>query len=163
MKSTRHLICILIFLGLCLNLQAQSLVTRDADDAYANLQYTVAASKYKKAYAIAKAAPEKERILYRLAECYRMINDTKNAEITYGTLVRNGFDKKNPMVLLYYADAQRANEKYDEAKDNYELFTKAEPKDLRGRNGMISCDQAKKWAQTPSRYEIGRASCRERV
>ena len=44
MKSTRHLICILIFLGLCLNLQAQSLVTRDADDAYANLQYTVAAS-----------------------------------------------------------------------------------------------------------------------
>jgi peptidoglycan-associated lipoprotein len=154
MKSTRHLICIFIFLGLCLNLQAQSLVTRDADDAYANLQYTVAASKYKKAYAIAKAAPEKERILYRLAECYRMINDTKNAEITYGTLVRNGFDKKNPMVLLYYADAQRANEKYDEAKDNYELFTKAEPKDLRGRNGMISCDQAKKWAQTPSRYEV---------
>jgi len=154
MKSTRYLIYILILLGISLNLQAQSLVTRDADDAYANLQYSIAASKYKKAYSITKAAAEKERILYRLAECYRMTNDTKNAEITYGTLVRNGFDKKNAMVLLYYADAQRANEKYDEAKDNYELFTKAEPKDLRGRNGMISCDQAKKWAQTPSRYEV---------
>ena len=68
-------------------------------------------------------------------ECYRLINDTKNAEITYGTLVRNGFDRKNSMVLLYYADAQRANEKYDEAKDNYELFMKAEPKTLEA--GMV--------------------------
>ena len=153
MKSPYYLICLFLF-GLCLNLQAQSLVTQDADDAYANLQYTVAAAKYKKAYSKARVPAEKERILYRMAECYRMINDTKNAEITYGTLVRNGFDKKNDMVLLYYADAQRANEKYDEAKDNYELFIKAEPKDQRGRNGVISCEQAMKWMQTPSHYVV---------
>ncbi|MDP4290353.1 MAG: OmpA family protein [Bacteroidota bacterium] len=153
MKSTRYLFCILLF-GISLNLKAQSLITQDADDAYANLQYTVAAAKYKKAYTKARVPAEKERILYRMAECYRMTNDAKDAEITYGTLVRSGFDRKNSMVLLYYADALRANEKYDEAKDNYNLFIKAEPKDLRGRNGVISCEQALKWMQTPSRYEV---------
>ena len=154
MKSQRHLFCILLIFGLSLSIQAQSLITQDADDAYTNLQYTVAAAKYKKAYSKAKVPAEKERILYRMAECYRLTNNTKDAEITYGTLVRSGFDKKNPMVLLYYADAQRANEKYDEAKDNYDLFIKAEPKDQRGRNGVTSCEQAMKWAQTPSRYVV---------
>jgi peptidoglycan-associated lipoprotein len=154
MKSSRHLFCIFLIFGMSLGLQAQSLITQDADDAYANLQYTVAAARYKKAYSKARVPAEKERILYRMAECYRLTNDMKDAEITYGTLVRSGFDKKNPMVLLYYADAQRANEKYDEAKDNYDLFIKAEPKDQRGRNGVTSCEQALKWIQTPSRYVV---------
>jgi len=154
MRSPCCLICMLIIFGTCLNLQAQNQVTQDADNAYANLQYTIAAAKYKKAYSKARLPAEKERILYRMAECYRLINDTKNAEITFGTLVRNGYDRRNPMVLLYYADAQRANEKYDEASENYALFTKAEPKDQRGQNGVISCEQAKKWMQLPSRYDV---------
>ena len=154
MRSPCCLICMLIIFGVCLNLQAQTQITQDADNAYANLQYTIAAAKYKKAYSKARLPAEKERILYRMAECYRLINDTKNAEITFGTLVRNGYDRRNPMVLLYYADAQRANEKYDEASENYALFTKAEPKDQRGQNGVISCEQAKKWMQLPSRYDV---------
>ena len=154
MRSTCFLLCIFITFGFCLNLQAQSQVTQDADDAYANLQYTIAAAKYKKAYSKVRLPAEKERILYRMAECYRLINDTKNAEITYGTLVRSGYDRRNPIVLLYYADAQRANELYDEAKDNYELFSKAEPKDQRGPNGVISCEQAKKWMLAPTRYNV---------
>jgi peptidoglycan-associated lipoprotein len=154
MRSLRRLFCILILIGISLHIQAQSIITQDADDAYTNLQYTIAAAKYKKAYSKAKASPEKERILYRMAECYRLTNNTKDAEITYGSLVRSGFERKNPMVLLYYADALKANEKYDEAKDNYDLFIKNEPKDQRGRNGVTSCEQALKWMKTPSRYEV---------
>lgn len=154
MRSHCCLICILIIFGTCLNLQAQNQVLQDADDAFANLQYTIAAAKYKKAYSKTRIPAEKERILFRMAECYRFTNDTKNSEITFGTLVRNGYERHNPLVLLYYADAQKANEKYDEARENYDLFSKAEPKDQRGKNGVISCEQAKKWMQAPSRYEV---------
>ncbi len=155
MKSYRYLLSLLFVLFIGTNYsQAQNRFTEAADQAYTNLQYSIAATNYKKAYTKAKLPAEKERILYRLAECYRFINDTRNAEITYGSLVRDGYDRRNPMVLLFYAEALRANEKYEDAKDIFEQFAKAEPKDPRGQNGIISCDQAKKWMQAPGKYEV---------
>lgn len=155
MKSYFYLLSLLfVFLFGINQSQAQNRFTEAADQAYTNLQYSIAATNYKKAYTKAKLAAEKERILFRLAECYRFINDTHNAEITYGSLVRNGYGRQNSMVLLFYAEALRANEKYEDAKDIFEQFAKAEPKDPRGQNGIISCDQAKRWAQAPGKYEV---------
>src|ERR1035437_4185682 len=155
MKSYCYLLSLLFAFLLGINQsQAQNRFTEAADQAYTNLQYSIAATNYKKAYTKAKLVAEKERILFRLAECYRFINDTHNAEITYGSLVREGYGRQNTMVLLFYAEALRANEKYEDAKDIFEQFAKAEPKDSRGQNGIISCDQTKKWTQAPGKYEV---------
>ena len=56
---------------------AQNRTLRAAEDAFNNIQYNVALTKYKKALSKAKAKPDKEKISFQMAECYRIINNTK--------------------------------------------------------------------------------------
>lgn len=48
-----------------------------AEEAFNNFQYNVAVNRYKKAYSKTKSRPEKDRISFQMAECYRMMNNTK--------------------------------------------------------------------------------------
>ena len=77
---------------------------RSADDAFADERYTVAIEKYQKAYTKLKKNPvERDRISFQLAECYRLTGETKRADIQYKRLIKNGFDSKEPIILLHYA------------------------------------------------------------
>ncbi|MEI6061636.1 MAG: OmpA family protein [Bacteroidota bacterium] len=133
---------------------AQSRALRAANDAFSNMQYNVALTKYKKALSKAKAKPDKETISYQMAECYRIINNTKKAEAAYKRLIKTKFPETHPLVFLYLAQAMKSNEKYKEAKTYFEKYHEAVPEDPRGPNGSLSCTLAQEWLDNPTKYKV---------
>ena len=72
-----HILLVAFILSLsALPVIAQNRSWRAADDAFNNMQYNVALTKYKKALSKAKAKPDKEKISFQMAECFRITNNT---------------------------------------------------------------------------------------
>ncbi|MBK6966998.1 MAG: OmpA family protein [Bacteroidales bacterium] len=133
---------------------AQSRRIAAAEEAFSSFQYNLAATRYKKAFSKTKSRPEKDRISFQMAECYRMMNSTKKAEANYRRIIKSDFARRNPIVYLYYADMLRFNEKYDIAKDYYTMYAENVPEDIRGANGVKSCQLAAEWIASPTKYSI---------
>jgi len=128
---------------------------RAADALFDKQQYSAAIDKYKKAYTkVKKNKEEKNRISYQLAECYRLTGNYKRAEITYKRLVRNGWYKKHPEILLHYADALKINGKYEDAISQYNAYSELVPDDPRGKLGAQTAAQVKNWIENPSKYQV---------
>jgi peptidoglycan-associated lipoprotein len=129
--------------------------TQEADQAFDDQMYYTAIDKYKKAYSKVKSnRTEKKRILFQIAECYRLTGNAKRAESQYKRMIRIGYQKTNPLTLLYYADALMENEKYAEAAENYQAYIELAPEDPRGRIGLESTELTVKWMENPTRYEV---------
>lgn len=133
---------------------AQSRRMAAADEAFNSFQYNVAVNRYKKAYSRTKSRPEKDRISFKMAECYRMMNNTKRAEANYKRMINSDFARKNPVAYLHYADMLKANEKYDLARDFYTSYSESVPEDPRGPNGVQSCTMVQEWIENPTKYSV---------
>ncbi len=156
MKAFKAIVIVFIITAFgSLTATAQRNYTQEADDAFKLEQYNISIDKYKKAYTKVKQnRAEKNRILFQIAEAYRMMNNTRNAEIAYKRVIRVNYFKQEPKVYLYYADALRVNQKYDEALLAYQDYLKLVPGDVRAKNGVESCKTASQWLDKPTRYEI---------
>jgi peptidoglycan-associated lipoprotein len=128
---------------------------RTADEAFADERYSVAVEKYQKAFTKVKKNPvERDRISFQMAECYRKMGDIKRADIQYKRLIKNGYDSKEPIILLHYANAQKADGNLEEAKIYYELYDKKMPDDPRGKYGLQSIEKIPNWQEYESKYEV---------
>jgi peptidoglycan-associated lipoprotein len=128
---------------------------RSADEAFDDERYTLAIEKYQKALTKVKKDPlEKDRIAFRLAESYRLTGDMKRAEVQYKRLIKNGYDSKEPTILLHYANNLRTEGTLDEAKVYYEQYQKKMPDDPRGAHGIEACEKIPQWTEFESKYEI---------
>lgn len=134
--------------------RGQGRALRAADEAFNSLQYNTAAVKYKKAYSRTRNKADKEQIIFKMAECYRLMNQNKKAEPTYKRLVKTQFAQKNPIVFLYLAQAMMINEKYEAAQEWFERYIEFTPDDLRGKNGLESCKLAQEWLKSPTKYQF---------
>ena len=74
----------------------------------------------------------------RLADCYRLIGDFKNAEKYYKKSTRG----KNPESLFKYGLSLKAAAKYAEAKQIFEKYVLKYPDDPNGPMMVKSCDFA---------------------
>lgn len=156
MRIRRH-IFFLIILSLLITPVAfgQKKRTELADKAFADQQYYVAIDRYKKSYSkIKNNKAEKSRVAFQIAECYRMVNDTRRSEPAYKRVIRMDYQRKEPIALLYFADALKANGDYEEAILQYELYTERVPEDPRGPDGAESCRLAMEWLEQSSKYEV---------
>lgn len=131
---------------------AQKNFSKDADKAYDNQEYFNAIELYKKAYTKIKKKDEKAHNIFMTAECYRMINDNKQAEAWYIKAIKANYP--DPKATLYLADAKKAQEKYNEALIEYNNYKKQVPSDPRGEDGAKSCELAQKWKDAPTRYKV---------
>ena len=128
---------------------------RSADDAFADERYSIAVEKYQKAYTKLKKNPvERDRISFQMAECYRKIGDIKRADIQYKRLIKNGYDSKEPIILLHYANSQKFDGNLEEAKTYYSLYDEKMPDDPRGKYGIQSCEKIPVWQEYESKYEV---------
>ncbi|NOX84616.1 MAG: OmpA family protein [Chlorobi bacterium] len=134
---------------------AQRNPTKSADDAFSKQQYSVAIDKYKKAYTkVKKDKEEKNRITAQLAVCYRMTGNYRRAEAAYKRLVANGWDRKQPEILLWYAEMLKINGKYDDAIEQYNAYALRAPNDPRGKQGAEITKKIPEWIENPSKYEV---------
>ncbi|MCF8233637.1 MAG: OmpA family protein [Bacteroidales bacterium] len=126
-----------------------------ADEAFENKKFVVAVERYKKAYTKVKNNDaERNRIIYQLGECYRLTNYPKRAEMQYKRLIRKDYQKERPELLLHFADALKANEKYNEAIEYYKMYAELIPEDPRGLSGIKSCEMINEWLDNPSKHQI---------
>ena len=90
--------------------------------------------------------------MFKVAECYKLMKDTKNAEIWYKKAMLANCP--NHLATLYYADMLLANGKVDEATAQYNAYLTLEPSDMPGLKGIESCKLAAQWKNTPTDYEV---------
>jgi OOP family OmpA-OmpF porin len=86
-------------------------------------------------------------VVERIADCYRLINDSKNAESWYATAI--AYDKAADINLYYYAEALLRNNKLKEARAQFQAYyTRVnKPEELRFK--LATCDSAAKWMAAP--------------
>ena len=126
-----------------------------ADDLFARQQYYAAIDKYKKAFTkIKNNREEKNRITYRLGQCYYYTENYRRAEAAYRKLVRFGWAKNHPELLLHLADVLKMDGKYDEAIAQYKAYAERVPDDPRGKLGAASAALIQKWINNPSKYKV---------
>ena len=114
--------------------------------------YLKAIELYKDAYEVAEDRDRKTEIIYKIAECYRHLNDPSHALLWYKKTIDRNY--QNPLVYLYFADAQKMMAKYKDAENNYRKYKELVPDDPRGENGVQSCEVAQKWIDNPNGYQV---------
>ena len=151
----RHLIVFLL-VGLSLSGYAQRRsLTELADEAFESKQYTTAVDLYKKAYTKVKGnRQEKNRIMFQQAECYRFMDDKKQAIKTYQRLVKAKYYTVQPKIFLHMADFQKFYSDWDAAEYNYKEYLKLVPDDALAQRRLQSIALAKKWIDNPTRHQI---------
>ncbi|MDX2280819.1 MAG: OmpA family protein [Saprospiraceae bacterium] len=130
-------ICSLLFcytLMFAWQASAQSINLRRAGDAMQELDYMTAILLYQQTLQNEDVAEAK----INLAECYRKINDTENAEYWYEKVVR--LPNPKPIYKLYYAMMLQANGKNIAAKPWLQQYLQENPDDARGQFLLKSCE-----------------------
>ena len=134
------------------NLISQNKRIKKANASFNAGEYIKASEKYKKIYSKAKTKVIKGEIAFKLGECYRNMNIIKYSKKWYGKAVRYRY--QNPVAVLHLADAQLIFKEYEEAKVNYEKYKELVPDDVRGRNGIKSCEFAVETTKNKSKYVV---------
>ena len=151
---------VILFSFLCLFLDAELYAQRrnpakNADLAFGRKQYTEAVDRYKKAYKRTKRnKSERARISYQMGECYRLIGLSKRAEPYYKRVLKTDYPSTHPEFYLNLAETYKSNEKFKEALEMYETYSKLVPDDPRGALGIETTNLIKEWIENPSRYEV---------
>ncbi|MFH1005835.1 MAG: OmpA family protein [Bacteroidota bacterium] len=117
-----------------------------ADKYYDNYEYTKAIPLYR------RAANKNDDAMKRLADCYRLMKNYGQAEQYYGKLVSKNYS--DPMVYYYYAEALLNNNKYEEAKKQFENYANLNPSDKRGPLYAKACDNIKDLLVNPALYKV---------
>jgi len=90
--------------------------------------------------------------IVKLANCYRLINDNKNAEEWFREAVKqSGAD---PINKLYYGQSLMNNEQYQEAKYWLQEFLYSNGADRRAKNLLDACNNIRNFQQNNASYEV---------
>lgn len=149
LKSILGIILLLVFTIVAF---AQKDFTKEADNEFTNEGYYKAIELYKKAFSKEKRNEKKAEILYKIGECYRLTEDNKQAQIWFDKAIKANYP--NPLLYLHFADAIKADGRYDEALVYYNQYKEKAPGDKLGDDGAKSCELAQKWKDSPARFEI---------
>lgn len=154
MKLMRTIAVLFLAFGVCFSSLAQKDFTKDAELAFKSEAYSDAIPLYKKAYTKEKDSKKKGEILFNIAECFRHIQDPKQAEVWYQKSIK--FNHPDPLANLYLADVIKSQGRYDEAIVEYQKYKAKNPGDPRGDVGIKSCEMASKWEEEKdkSKYKV---------
>lgn len=152
MRITKFLVVAVIAGLFSITASAQTDHFEVANLAFEAQEYYKAIPLLKKAYSKEKDKAKKAEIIYKTAECYRLTNDMKQSETWYRKAVKLKYPENS--IQLYYADALKANGKFEDAIPEYEKYAELVPDDPRGKTGAEACALAQKWIDNPSRYVV---------
>ncbi|MBK8564483.1 MAG: OmpA family protein [Saprospiraceae bacterium] len=137
--------CLLFAVGA----MAQSGKLKAAQQKMDNLDYIGAIELYNQVLEKSDDATAK----INLAEAYRKINDTPNAEFWYGQVVR--LPQAEPIHKLYYGMMLQRNGKCDVAREWFQQFVDLAPDDQRGAHLLDACNYEEElMTKAVSSYEI---------
>jgi peptidoglycan-associated lipoprotein len=115
-------------------------------------EYFLAIDHFKDTYSKSKDKAIKADMVYMVAECYRLMNDPKNAEIWYKKGVRTSYSK--PEAQYWFAESLKKNGKYQLAIDEFKKFKQLVPSDPRADQQIRACELATEWLRNPEAYKV---------
>ncbi|GAB3516829.1 carboxypeptidase regulatory-like domain-containing protein [Emticicia fontis] len=138
-----------------LNTFAQNNKLKSANRNFDNISYIEAIRNYEDYLRSAKkGTPEVKEALTKLAYCYRKVQDSRNAELTYAQLLE-AYDKDvESEVYLYYAQALASNGKYKESQKMYSKYGQEQTADMRGRKFTVAYMDNSRFFEDSSTYQI---------
>ncbi|HOU96456.1 MAG TPA: OmpA family protein [Bacteroidales bacterium] len=149
----RNKIIILIILILqSYTISAQKHKANRAYDFFKAGEYYEAIDHFKNAYSRSKDKELKAEMIFMVAECYRLTNDPRNAELWYRRSVRSAYSK--PEAQYWLADALKKNGKYDQAIDEFKKYKQLVPYDSRADQEIRACQLALEWQRNPEAYKV---------
>jgi peptidoglycan-associated lipoprotein len=130
---------------------------RKAERAYTSFnagEYFTAIDEFKNAYSKTKKADKNTRteLVFMIAECYRLINDPKNAETWYKLAVKSSYSK--PDAQFWLAESLKKNGKHQLAIDEFKKYKQVAPSDARADQEIRSCELALEWQRNPEAYKV---------
>ncbi len=123
------------------------------------------ANEYFNNYDYARAIPLYEKIVKKkqdavaiqnLAHSYRLTKQYKLAEIYYAKAV--ALPSVEPICHFFYGLVLKNNQKFDEAKKEFELYSSIAPDDKKGEVQVKSVNDIKVWISRPKQYEVSGVS-----
>ncbi|MEX0966440.1 MAG: OmpA family protein [Bacteroidia bacterium] len=125
----------------------------EADKAYKQSEYAVAAEMYKRLYSNKEYNREdKQEVAFLTAESYRRADEYRQAEIQYKKAIRIGYP--DPIAHYYHGRMLKQLEKYEDAIVSFQNYKKAAPSDTLADFEIRACELALKWIEEGSRYEV---------
>lgn len=144
-----------VFLALLFSFQlaAQKSYLEDADKAmYEEEKYYEAIELYKKAYVKEKGRDVKAEIIFKIAEAYRLSDQTEQAAVWYDKSIIAQY--ADPIAHLRLGEMRMQNGNYDEALVEFQKYTAERPGDIRGKNGIEGAKKAQDWEDNPENYIV---------
>ncbi len=145
-------ICLVLIFLISNELLSQNKRLDRAYEKYNAGEYYEAIDVFKDAYQKITDKKEKTRITFYIGECYRHIDNPKQASMWYRKVITKGYE--DPIATLYYADMLKMLGEYEEAKQQYSNYKEIVPGDSRASDGILSCDQALEWMEFPNGYIV---------
>ena len=130
---------------------------RKAEKAYSSFsagEYFDAIDQFKDTYSKTKKTDKnsKTELVFMIAECYRMINDPKNAETWYKLAVKSSYSK--PEAQYWLAESLKKNGKHQQAIDEFKKYKQVAPSDARADQEIRACELAIEWLRNPEAYKV---------
>jgi len=125
---------------------------RQGNRMYDSMAYNSAITEYQKA--LGKKDFPQARI--KLAECYRLTNETVKAEEAYGKVVT--MKEAEPIHKLRYAQLLMRNGKYDQARIWFDNYLKDQPGDNSAKQLRASCDSIDAFKADSAIYTVNTIS-----
>lgn len=123
-----------------------------ADATFAAGGYYEAIDLYKNAYNRTKDRNQRNEIVFKIAESYRIIGESRQAEIWYRKVITR--DLQDPVIFLRYAEMLMMRENYSEAADYFKRYKELVPDDPRGETGLRSSQIAVQWIENSTNYVV---------
>lgn len=133
---------------------AQKRKAERAYEAFEAGEYYEAIDQFKDAYSKTQSSDKAARaeIVFMIAECYRVINDPKNAETWYKLAVKSANPK--PEAQFRLAEAMKKNGKYQQAADEFKKYKQIAQSDARADQEIRACELALEWQRNPEAYRV---------
>lgn len=148
----RTFLVIILVVALPTLLFSQKRRAERAYEAFNAGEYYEAIDLFKDAYSKTKDKSVKSDMVFMVSECYRLVNDPKNAVTWYKKAVRD--PGVSPVAQFWLAESMKKEGKYQQAVDEYRKYKQLVPNDARADLGIRSCELALEWLRTPEGYVI---------
>jgi peptidoglycan-associated lipoprotein len=128
---------------------------KKTDRAYSSFyagEYYEAIDQFKNTYSKTKDKALKAEMVYMVAECYRLTNDPRNAEIWYKRAVKSAWSK--PEAQFWLASSLKKNGRHQQAIDEFRNYKQLAPGDPKADQEIRACELALEWMQSPEAYQV---------
>jgi len=153
MKRIQVLIILLIIIALQ-DSQAQTKKIGRAYEAFRAGEYYDAIDQFKDAYSKVSKNDRESRaeLVFMIGECYRLINDPKNAETWYKLAIKSANPK--PDAQFWLAESIKKSGRYQNAIDEFKKYKQIAQSDSRADQEIRACELALEWQRNPESYKV---------